>query len=332
MDACWTPELHPRYCPDPGVVAALRQGEAFAVIPHILPDVDALSSAEGLCRILRAAGRRAWVFAPEVPAIYRWALAPELCGEGEPEGDLVRIGIDTSRPERLQIPGPVALNIDHHEDNPGFGTVGSWVAPAPSCTCLLPALAEALGVPIEGRLATALYVGLVGDTEGFRTNLSPEAFAWAAWLAARGADCAGVADRFWERSPGFWAYLAEAQGRAVLWRAEGRPPLLAVPVGAELPQHFALRPYENALLPSHLSPPAGGILVILQEGKSGVRFRLRSREVDVLPLAHALGGGGHPQAAGVVLRGAGLAEAEAALRRAWEGLPQAQAPGPGTLP
>ncbi len=308
IDRCW---------PDPSVLDALNTAGAFAVIPHVLPDTDALGSAEGLCRILRAARKRAWVFAPDVPGIYQWALAEDVRGSGDPPSDLVRIGIDTARPDRLQVPGPVAINIDHHEDNPHFGQAANWVAVAPSCTCLLPGLAEALRVPVEGPLATALYTGLVGDTECFRVNLSPDAFAWAAWLADRGADCEGTAERFLRRSPGFWGYLAAVEQAGYVLEGPGAPSVRVLPIPADLPSRFSLLHYENALLPSHLSPPAGGILAILQDGKNGVRFRIRSRDVDVLPLAHTLGGGGHPQAAGVQLTGATLAEAEARLREAW---------------
>jgi phosphoesterase RecJ-like protein len=306
--------LPPGETPPETLVRALRAGEWFAVIPHRLPDVDALATAAALCRILRASGRAAAVFAPEVPAIYGWALPGELRAAGEPPAAAVRVAVDTARPDRLQCPGPVDLSVDHHEDNPGFGRVADWVAPAPSCTCLLPALAAALGVPVDGPLATLLHAGLVGDTECFRVNLSPAAFRWAAWLAAQGADCEGTAEAFCRRSPGFWAYLAAVEGGGR--ELPGPPPLRIVPIPASWPERFGLLPYENALLPAHLAPPAGGVLAILQEGRSGVRFRLRSRGVDVLPLAHRLGGGGHPQAAGVVVPGADLAAAEALLLRA----------------
>ena len=295
------------------------------MIPHVLPDVDALGAAEGLCRILRATGRRAWVYAPEVPAIYRWALAEELRREGTPAPGVTRIAIDTARPDRLQIPGPVAVNIDHHEDNPGFGETANLVAIATSCTCLLLPLAEALGVAVDAALATALYRGLVGDTECFRVNVGPAAFACAAQLAAAGADGEGTAEHFWRRSAGFWGYLAAVAG-AGFELGGGPAPVRVVPIPLHLPARFALLPYENALLPGHLDVPPGGILVILQEGASGVRLRIRSRAVDVLPLAHALGGGGHPQAAGVQLAGADLEAATQRLAAAWAHLAAAASP------
>ncbi len=286
----------------------------MAIIPHRLPDVDALGSADALCRMLRASGRWAAVHAPEVPAIFDWALPAEVRADGAPPDDALRIAIDTARQDRLQWPEAVSLSIDHHEDNPGFARVVDWVAPAPSCTCLLPAVAESLGVPVDTAVATALYRGLVGDTECFRVNVGGEAFAWAAWFAERGADCEGTADLFWSRSAGFWAYLSAVEKGAR--ELEGRLPVRVVPIPAAWPDLFDLRPYENALLPAHIAAPDGGVLAILQEGRSGVRFRLRSRRVDVLPLAHALGGGGHPQAAGVVLPGVSLDEAERRLRAA----------------
>ena len=301
--------------PDPAVVERLRSAPTVAVIPHILPDVDALASAEGLCLTLRAIGHEAWAHVPELPDIYSWALDPSLRRTDAPDAGALRVAVDTARPDRLQLPGPVAVNIDHHEDNPGFAPV-NWVRSAPACSCLLAPLAGALGVPVTGPLATALFRGLVGDSEGFRAQAEPETFAWAAHLAACGADTVASLEAFAQRSPGFWAYLAEVEGAGHV--LAGDVPLHVFPIPRDLPGRFALRPYEAALLPSHLTAPAGGILAILQEGERGVRFRLRSRGVDVLPLAHRLGGGGHPQAAGVQMAGARLGDAEAALRHAWE--------------
>ncbi len=287
--------------------------DAAVVIPHLLPDLDALASAEGLCRILRARGVEAWALVPELPAIYSWAIDPGIRITAA-ESDLPRIAVDTARPDRLQVPGPVQACIDHHEDNPLFGQV-NWVQVAPSCTCLLGQLAQALGVELGPELATVLYRGLVGDTEGFAVNVGPEAFGWAARFCAAGADTEGTAEGFRRRSPGFWDYLAAVERSSEV--LPGPVPLRIVPVPKGLPDRMGLLPYENALLPHHLIPPRDGILAILQEGAFGVRFRLRSHQVDLLPLAHRLGGGGHPHAAGVLRRGQGLPEAIAALRQAW---------------
>jgi len=302
---------------DPAAVevgAALAAAPRVAVVPHVLPDLDALASAAALAAALRRAGRDAWVLAPERPALHAWVVDPDLVAEAGPAGDCLRVAVDTARPDRLQVPGPVAVNLDHHEDNPGYGAC-NWVRSAPSCTCLVAAVGLALGVAPDPALATVLYAGLYGDTEGFRVHLDPAAFAWAQAFVAAGADAEGVAERFHRRSPGFWRYLAAVAERE---RAlPGPVPCRVFPVPAALPQAFPLEPFEAALLPSHLTPPAGGVVVILQEGRDAVRFRLRSRGVDLLPLAHALGGGGHPQAAGVVLRGVTLEQALARLEAAW---------------
>lgn len=296
---------------------ALGTATAWAVVPHRLPDVDALAAGAALCLVLRAKGRVAHLAAPEVPDVHRWVLPEGMGGDTAPTGAL--IAVDTARRERLQVGGAVALNIDHHEDNPGYGAV-NWVVAAPSCTCLVAGLAEALAVPVTPALATLFYIGLYGDTEGFRVGAHAQAFRWAARFAAAGADTEWVAEQYHRRSPGFWAYLAAAEASAV--ELPGPSTCRVVPIARELPARYGLRPYENALLPSYISPPAGGVLVILQEGRDNVRLRLRSRGVDVLPLAHALGGGGHPQAAGVVLQGVDLPAALDRLRIAWQRLAQ----------
>ena len=301
--------------PPTRVRAALLAAPAWVVVPHVLPDVDALASAAALCLVLRATGRQAGVHSPELPEIHRWVLPAGVLLRGDPDPHWARVAVDTARLDRLQGSGAVAVAIDHHEDNPGFGQA-HWVAVAPACTCLIAALAESLGVSVDRPLATALYAGLVGDTEGFRVNLASDVFAWAERFVCAGADAEGVAEGFHQRSPGFWEYLARVEAAGFM--LPGPVPFRVVPIPRDLADHCQLLPYENALLPSHLAPPRGGVLAILQEGRDSVRFRLRSRGVDLLPLAHALGGGGHPQAAGVMLRDTSLADAEARLRLAWQ--------------
>ena len=298
-----------------GLVAGLHLADGFVIVPHLLPDVDALASAAALCVVLRRLGKSAWVEAPDVPDLHAWVLDPGLQRADAVAG--VRIAVDTARPERLQVPGPVAFGLDHHEDNPGFSTEVDWVTPAPSCTCLVAALADTLGVETDSALATTLYVGLLGDTAGFRELDGPAPFAWAERFARAGADCGGVAERFHRRSPGFWALLAEVSGAVRCLAAPGAPPLCTVPVTATQPQRHGIGPYEHAMLPMHLSPPGGGVLVVLQEGIHGVRLRLRSRDHDVLPLAHLLGGGGHPRSAGAQLCGVSLDAAQERLTAAW---------------
>ncbi len=297
------------------LVAGLNGADGFVIVPHVLPDVDALASAAALCTVLRHMGKRARVEAPEVPDLHAWVLDPAL--QRADAAAAVRIAVDTARPERLQVPGPVTFCLDHHEDNPGFGVEADWVTPAPSCTCLVAALADALGVEADGALATTLYAGLLGDTSGFREVGGPDAFAWAERFARSGADCGAAAERFHRRSPGFWALLAEVEGAMGWLTAPGAPPLAAVAVTVDQPRRHGIGPYEHAMLPTHLSPPAGGVLVVLQEGVQGVRLRFRSRGHDVLPLAHLLGGGGHPTSAGAQLRGIGLDGAQERLVAAW---------------
>ncbi len=300
--------------PEDGLLRFLRGLKRAVVVPHILVDVDALATAEGMCRLLERIGVKAAALVPERPDIFAWALDERLRVREAPAG-IPRIAVDTARPERLQVVGPVDVCIDHHEDNPGFAPL-HWVQAAPSCTCLVAGLAEALGVEVDAPLATVLYRGLAGDTQGFTVGLEPNVFRWAARWVEAGADAEGVSEDLQRRSPGFWSYLSQVEQGGV--SLDGPVPMRVVGVARGLPERYSLLPYEHALLPNHILPPPGGVLVILQEGSSGVRFRIRSRGLDILPLAHRLGGGGHPHAAGVQMQGVGLAAARDALLAAWD--------------
>lgn len=300
--------------PEDGLLRFIRGLERAVVVPHILVDVDALATADALCRVLDRIGVHAVALVPDRPDIFAWALDERLRVR-EALAEIPRIAVDTARPERLQVTGPVQVCIDHHEDNPGFAPF-NWIEAAPSCTCLVARLAEALGVEVDAQLATILYRGLAGDTQGFTVGLEPEAFRWAARWVEVGADAEGVSEDLQRRSPGFWSYLSQVEQHGV--SVDGPVPLRVVGVAQDLPERCGLLPYEHALLPNHIQPPAGGVLAILQEGSGGVRFRIRSRDFDVLPLAHRLGGGGHPHAAGVQMQGVGMETARKALLAAWD--------------
>ena len=81
----------------------------------------------------------------------------------------------------------VRVNIDHHQDNPGFGELNLVDAAAPSTSAILYEVFKAGGFPIDAEVATALYVGLVTDTGRFQySNTTPALTAWRRSLQEAG--------------------------------------------------------------------------------------------------------------------------------------------------
>lgn len=301
-------------------VAALTQAGSVLLLAHDQPDADALGSALALGLALRARGADACVTfdAPSdvprslsgLPGLGLVRPAADVLGSGPSPFDLI-VSVDCGSAERvgrlvaLFDTGPPVLVVDHHASNTRFGTV-NLVDPAADATAVLVAdLLDALEVSIDAELASLLYAGLATDTGGFR-----RACAASHRLAARfveaGAEPAELLRRISDDHPFAWiSRLSRVLDRAELdpTAAGGRG---LVVTGVTLEDVAGLQPEESDSVIDILrtSHEAQAAAVLKQTGPQSWQVSLRSRgDVVVGDAAVALGGGGHPQAAGYLWRG-----------------------------
>ena len=174
---------------DSPFLAALRTAQTILVAVHVRPDGDAIASLGATVSILRDNGFHAFGILPELPSK---ALAAFLPAEGilqSAEGIEADVFItaDCSKPDRVAAGGypfehcPTLINIDHHPDNPGFGTLNLVASDAAACTENLYTLFRDAGFRICKENATRLLLGLITDSGCFRfQNTSPDAFRTAA--------------------------------------------------------------------------------------------------------------------------------------------------------
>ncbi len=308
------PDARGRTVREEDLQAAVRAVEKSTVVclsSHVNPDGDALGSLLGLTLALSAQGKAVYAALPrpeQFPPQYHFLPGREMLRDPEeiPEGADLFIALDCSNAERLEGLRPKAegarflVNVDHHEDNNLFGHLDLVDPGASSTSELVYRLLRAGGWESTPEVATCLYTGLVTDTGRFQhRNTSPEALAVASELAAAGADLALISREVYESQSLSYTRLV---GRA-LERAEVLEDLGLVfsyitqrdlrETGASL--------QETEDLIDHLRTVRGtrvaAILKELEDGK--VRVSLRSRDgAEVGPVARALGGGGHANAAG----------------------------------
>jgi phosphoesterase RecJ-like protein len=213
-------------------------------------------------------------------------------------------------------PGTRVLNIDHHGDNRRYGDV-NWVEPAAAATGeLVYALLEAAGLPVTPEVATNLYAAIVTDTGSFRySSTSPETFRIAARLVEAGARPADVASQLYETRHLAGLHLLGRVLQQVETNAAGTIAWVVIersPAGSpDLLEAEDLVTYPRSLRTTKVA-------VLFRPLAGEVKVSLRAKgEVDVARVAARLGGGGHPNAAGVILKG-GLAEAQALVLGAVE--------------
>lgn len=293
------------------VLTEIRAGERFCLVTHERPDGDALGSLVAMHRILVALGKESlMLMAPDefpLPYEYRFFDLDGLSTVA-PSDVLERtiIYLDCGNIDRSPltvVKGDDAhiLNVDHHHDNTGFGTV-NYVDPGASCTAeMVWDLMNALGVQPDQDLAEALYVGLITDTGRFMyENTGPRAHEMAAALIVAGVDTHAVYRRLYEGMPyGKLELLGRALRRVA--RYDDGALTIAQLTRADFELAGAEDSYSEGIIDQLRSVEGTKVAALAREidtGRRKVSLRSTDGEVDVSAIARAGGGGGHRQAAG----------------------------------
>ncbi len=288
------------------IIDFLHRYHKFAIVGHMNPDSDCLSSQLAIESFARRLGKEARCYSPGP------FLRPEIqsvesrFSSGPLETPEAVIVVDCSTPERIgryadeigTIPTAV---IDHHASGVPFGTVHLIEPSAPSVTYMILKLIEAYGKNPTKEEAELLFFGLCTDT-GFFRHLeagSREVFFAAGRLVAAGAS---PKDTF-ARMFGNRSFQSRKLLSRLLERAEqryGGKLLVTWETEADL-REFNGGERDSDALYQELQVVRGCSVVVLvkQETETGCSVGLRSTgNVDVGVVARHFGGGGHRGASG----------------------------------
>jgi phosphoesterase RecJ-like protein len=292
------------------IVDVLRAASAVTLFTHVRPDADTVGSALALALALDRSGVDVEVAVPgtlPIPdALTRLPGAKLITPAEQVVGHRVAVALDCASAGRLDdLRGVFAdaqtrIVVDHHASNSGFGDL-NLVDPEADCTAeLVLTLLDDLGMEVDSDVATCLYAGLVTDTGSFRWA-RPGSHAIAARLLAAGVD--GPA---WTRTLldthrfGWLAMVADALRSAVLVpEAFGGNGLVYACVGHTWRDAIGWDEAESVIDLVRTIGDAD-VAVVFKESEPGswtVSMRSRST-TDLVPIARAHGGGGHPHAAG----------------------------------
>lgn len=322
----------------------LKRARKVVVTCHVSPDGDSVAAMAALSSSLRLGRWDVLAVSPgPVPEVYRFVPGAEAivtypdAKDQSPEAVRVRQGIeeaeaivcldasDLSRmgavyeEHRAKFESVPVANIDHHPGNSLFGAV-NVVDPSAAAACeLLATLMEQEELPITVPIATALLVGIVADSLGFRIpTTSPRTLRVAASLMERGASLSRISEKvFNTRSPRALRLWGQ-----VLSRTKVENGLVWSDItGDMLRECGATLEDADNLVDFIAGVPAarGAFLFSEQDGQVKVSMR-GSGELDVASLARAFGGGGHILAAGCTLEGSMGEARERVLREAWSRL------------
>jgi phosphoesterase RecJ-like protein len=282
----------------------MRREQRVALAVHEKPDSDALGAAAGMLDLFAQLGVPAdlYVSEDELLPLGDVLLPTGRVRRGAPPADAALYALDSGNPDRLALPrwGDVAVNIDHHHDNPRYGELAFVRGAASSTSELVCDIARALGLHFPPQVAAALYAGISFDTGHFHhDSTAPSTFRTAAWLVELGVDVTGMYALLYEsRSQASLRLWARAVAGATT--VAGGRALLACVTTDDLALTGA-GPEETDGIVDSLRGVDGvevAALVKEQTAGGGVRVSLRSETIDVSAIAALQGGGGHKLAAG----------------------------------
>jgi bifunctional oligoribonuclease and PAP phosphatase NrnA len=311
-----TAGAEPRSVTAAEVADRLRVESRLLVVSHEAPDGDALGCVSALLLVADRLGIESQAYIPgEAGFPPELAFLPRVKGvlRGSPPpidpGTTVYL-LDCASLLRSNSHGfsgsAPRVNIDHHQDNPGYGELNLVEPSAPSTTAILHEVFKAGGFPIDAEVATALYVGLVTDTGRFQySNTTPGAHRMAAELQEAGVDIASVYRELYEKTPLPKLLLLQRALGHLEVRLAGA--LVVSWLGNDdFAQAGALEGHAEGIIDTLRRIEGVRVAALVREtrhaGRVGTKVSLRSTDgrVDVAAVAQKRGGGGHVRAAGFV--------------------------------
>jgi phosphoesterase RecJ-like protein len=306
------------------IARRLPAEERILIAAHENPDGDALGSVASLSLMAAELGIPYIAYFPgegPFPPEYGFIHGLQTVRRGAfPAVDASTTAyiLDCASPDRLDPDGlrcaGTCINVDHHQDNTGFGTLNLIEPAAPSTTEVLYRIFRAGGFHISQETGTALYVGLVTDTGRFQyANTTPAAHRMAADLQELGVDVNAVYREVYESVPlAKMKLLERALGRLQL-KLDGR---LAVSwlESADFEELGAEESHAEGIIDRLRTIEGVKVAALIRgrqrNGRPEYKGSLRSTDpdVNVASLAHMKGGGGHILAAGFSAEGETLAQ------------------------
>ena len=302
------------------ILYLFRRSHEVFIVGHLTPDGDAVGSMLALKIALERDGKEVHLAledtVPKNLIFLSESFDIELLKDNYKQirkSDLL-ISLDSATYERTGIDkyyvNPASftkfLNIDHHPDNPSYGTLNYIDSEVSSTAEILYNIFEAGNIPINQTMATCLLNGIFFDTGSFQnSNTSIATLKATSQLLAMGASLKQVTKynlknkslktlRLWGR---VLSRIKKNRDMGIVSTVVTKKDLDELGTTGEDLEGIAN--FLNSI-------PDSKISLVLSERETGkIKGSLRTLHdnVDVSKVASFFGGGGHPKAAGFTISG-----------------------------
>lgn len=287
------------------ILQRIEKAKHIVVIAHKHPDADSLGSASAFYTYILQLHKKVSFYCVTKNINNKLKFLPwvENIRDSFPDSADLAVAFDCGSYERIGFDVECDLiNIDHHISNKGFGTYNLVKPTYISSSAVLYDFFKSVGAKINAKMATALYAGLLDDSNAFlNDDVDDTTFALAGELVRLGADKKACNENIMQSTS-----LAALRLKGIMYKnmelfydakvaffcvsADDMKATGAIAQDCE-------EPLEEALFLRSVV-----VSVLLKENSDGtIKGSLRSSSIDVLPIALTCNGGGHRLRAGFTL-------------------------------
>ena len=271
-----------------------------AVVAHERPDADSLGSASALYSyMLQLHKKVSFVCKSEIERRFFVIPWTDRIKHNLGVEDLV-IVCDSASVERVGLSiNAKIINIDHHATNTMYGELNIVQSDAIATAEVVYALFKELDVKINAKMATALYAGLLEDSDGFSSSRTDgTTFALAKELIELGAKHHDVVKYLRKYSTLSHLRLLGAMLLDMRLIRDATTALFVVEYAMFERYGARYEDAEEALERALELPTVELSLLVAQKKDSSLKISLRSEYFDCATIAKKFGGGGHKERAG----------------------------------
>lgn len=285
------------------ILRRIERAKHVVVISHVNPDADSISSASAMYTHLLRLHKKVSFFCVTKDINQNLSFLPwfeKIRGSFPSSADLA-IALDCATKSRLGVDVECDLiNIDHHSSNDCYGDIALVDSSCISTTQVLFNLFKENDIPINKKMATALYAGLLDDSTGFMDdNVDGMTFATISELITCGAEYK-LCNKFIMKRITLGAFRLKAiMYKNMHLECEAKVAVFCVSDENMRSCGAVGEDCQSVLEESLYIPSVEVALLLRQNSDLSIKGSLRcASTLDVSKIASVFDGGGHPSRAG----------------------------------
>ena len=289
------------------IIKRIDEAKHVVVIAHINPDADSIGSASAVYTYLLTLHKKVSFFCATKNINQKLSFIPwfDKIRDSFPSSADLAISLDCGDINRLGTDLDCDLiNIDHHESNSKYGLYNLVDSTSISTTKIVFELFKNSNISINKKMATALYAGLLDDSNSFLSDdVDGMTFAIAKELIDSGADYK-LCNKFIKKYQSLAALKLKAIMLLDMKLHNSAKVAVFIVTSEDMQRSGAAGEDCEIALEESLFLPTVEVALLLKENKDlSIKGSLRSScKVDVSKIASVFGGGGHKSRAGFIVR------------------------------